>query len=233
MFDGLKATRRRLDARHQARALRGQREAEGIRRLRQMVPTLLGSSGVLSPSDFQRFVQVVTHYEIPLRAHPDIRDPVLLGLAQGGHFLDRATSLVLRQGESAVWDERATLLREVTDREWRGRSRGVSVPLGLGMRYRVGASRGRTVEVGTHWETADEGALTVTDRRVAYHGVRKNIEFPYSKLTTVDLYGGDAIALAVSTRQTVSTFRLYDAPLLAGLIRAAMHWSGRGLTVIR
>jgi hypothetical protein len=54
------------------------------------------------------------------------------------------------------------------------------------------------VTIGTHWATADTGALTVTDQRVVYHGGRKTLEFLFTKLATINVYT-DAIDLASPT----------------------------------
>ena len=66
-----------------------------------------------------------------------------LGLAQGGYFLRSETTLILKKHESALWNEPAALLKEVTDRQFRGGSQGVSIPIGGGARYHVGAVRNR------------------------------------------------------------------------------------------
>ena len=48
-------------------------------------------------------------------------------------------------------DVNVNLLKEVADRESGGRSHGVSIPIGGGVRYRVGAVGGHMVTVGSHW----------------------------------------------------------------------------------
>jgi hypothetical protein len=80
------------------------------------------------------------------------------------------------------------------------------------------------VAVGTHWETADSGLLTVTNKRVVYHGARKNLEFAFAKLSTLSTYS-DAITLGVSNRQNASTIALTEPEFVAGMIRAAFNAS--------
>jgi hypothetical protein len=41
-------------------------------------------------------------------------------------------------------------MREVIDREFRGGSRGVSVPIAKGVRFRTGSFRGKSVVGGSH-----------------------------------------------------------------------------------
>lgn len=45
------------------------------------------------------------------------------------------SSLIARQGEDVLLERPAALLKEVTEREFRGGSQGISIPLGKGVRY--------------------------------------------------------------------------------------------------
>jgi hypothetical protein len=87
------------------------------------------------------------------------------------------------------------------------------------------------VTIGTHWATADMGALTVTDRRVVYHGGRKTLEFPFAKLATLNVYS-DAIDLGVTSRQSTSSFRTGDPELVAGIIHAAVNHGDSDVTIV-
>jgi hypothetical protein len=129
--------------------------------------------------------------------------------------------LLLKRGEVAYANESASLLKEVAQREFRGGSQGVSVPLGGGVRYRVGAMRGQMVTIGTQWQTADTRILTVTNQRVVYHGGRKTLEFAFAKLVALKAYS-DAIDLGVTNRQSTSSFRVDDPEFVAGMILAAV-----------
>jgi hypothetical protein len=106
------------------------------------------------------------------------------------------------------------------------------VPLGHGIRYRTGAVRGHMVTIGTHWATADTGALTVTDQRIVYHGGRKTLEFLFTKLATVNVYT-DAIDLGVTNRQTTSSFGVGDPELIAGIIHAAVNHRENNVTIVQ
>lgn len=193
----------------------------------QFLVTLIDPNGAISEDDEARFMTYFKeHYtdeqgemllsELPTHAVKAFQ----LARAIDGRFVECDTTLLLKHDE-VVYDEQAAgLLKEVTDREFQGGSRGVSVPLGRGVRVRAGGVRGHMVTVGAHLEVADTGYLTVTDRRVVYHGGRKTLEFPYAKLATLNEYS-DAIDLGVTTRQTTSSFRLADPQFVAGMIRAA------------
>jgi hypothetical protein len=77
------------------------------------------------------------------------------------------------------------------------------------------------VTIGTHWTDADEGALTLTERRLVYHGERQTIEFPLAKLAALNVYG-DAIDVGATNRKTNSHFRVGTPELIAGLIQGAV-----------
>lgn len=214
-----------------ARKLEAEHRQEAVTKLRGMAASLPASDGTVSIDDFRDFWTVVAENNIALRDFPDIRDPVLLGLAQGGYFLHCDTTLILKKDESALWNEPAALLKEVTDREFRGGSQGISVPIGGGARYRVGSMRGHMVTIGTHWTAADSGILTVTDKRIVYHGGRKTLEFLFAKLATLNVYT-DAIDLGVTNRQSTSSFRVSDPALVAGMIHAALDRVDSDVTIL-
>ena len=204
---------------------------QAIAELRQLTERLPDPEGVVSPEGLQQFAEFAISHNIDLNSVPDLRRTVVLGLAQGGYFLDTDTTLLLKKDESPLLEVSANLLKEVRDREFRGGSRGVSIPLGHGIRYRAGSMRGHMVTVGSHWDTADTGLLTVTDQRIVYHGGRKTLEFLFTKLATLNVYT-DAIDLGVTSRQSTSTFGTADPELISGIIHAALSHQDH-ITIIR
>ena len=196
--------------------------AHDLAELRPKLDEVTGPDGVVSVDGFREFVDFVGARGIDLGSVPEIAKEVRVRLAQGGVFLpSEHTTLILKKDETSLLDTPVSLLKEVTDREYVGGSRGVSIPLGGGVRYRAGAMRGHMVTIGTHWAVADDGTLTVTDRRIVYHGGRKTLEFPFAKLATLNVYS-DAIDLGVTTRQTTSSFSTSNADLIAGIIHGAI-----------
>lgn len=153
-----------------------------------------------------------------------------VGLAQGGAFIRRDTRLLLPDGETAVYDAPADLIKEVIARGWQGASQGISVPVGRGVRYRVGSTRGRLVTTSAGWTAADEGRLTVTTRQVVYHGIRKTLAFPFKKTLSLTVYT-DGVGLGVSSRQAASLFRVDDPDTLAAVIAAAVD-HGQDATIV-
>jgi hypothetical protein len=136
-----------------------------------------------------------------------------------------APRLMTKRGEVVHLETSAALMKEVAVREWQGRSSGFSFPVGGGVRYRVGASRGHLVTVGTQLQTADTGMLTVTNQRVAYLGTSKTLDMPYTKLMGMNLFA-DAISFSLSNRQNAPLVKVtISTDVLAALINAAMHAS--------
>lgn len=217
---------------HKAAKLAAKQKVQAIAEVRARAAQLPDTNGVISIEALQPFTQFVVDHDIALGELPDVRRAVLLGLAEGGQFIQAGTALFLKKDESAVYETAADLLKEVTDREFRGGSQGVSIPLGHGVRYRAGAMRGHVVTIGTHWAPTDTGALTVTDQRIVYHGGRKTLEFPFAKLATLNVYT-DAIDLGVTSRQATSSFAVSDPELVAGMIHAAVNHADGEVTIIR
>jgi hypothetical protein len=81
--------------------------------------------------------------------------------------------ILTKRGETAFGTFTAALMKEVARREYRGRGASVSIPLGGGMRYRVGNTRGKSVVVGTELVAADTGTLVITSTRTLFTGQKK------------------------------------------------------------
>ncbi len=157
----------------------------------------------LAPYRTQLFIAMVNDGRLPIGE--DIDPPI-----------------VLKKGELLHLIEPATLLKEVVHREFRSGSRGVSFRVMKGVSYRVGASRGKMVEVGRSLADADEGQLSVTSTRIVFTGLRKTSEMQYTKLLDLNVFN-DAIQIHVSNRQTPSTFRVSSGPMVAAVINAAVQ----------
>ena len=116
-------------------------------------------------------------------------------------------SALLKRGEVAHGLYTAALMKEVVRREYRGGSSGVSIPIGMGMRYRTSRTRGRSVVVGTDLVPADTGQLLITSQRALFLGSKKTLEFRFDRLVGIQQYT-DGIRLNVSNRQTASLIRI-------------------------
>ena len=130
--------------------------------------------------------------------------------------------LMPKKGETVHLETTGALMKEVAVREWRGASQGVSFRVAKGVRYRVGATRGHLVTVGTQLQVADTGILSITSTRAAYLGDRRTLDMPYSKLMGMHLYA-DAIQFSLSNRQTAPLIRVEtNTDVLGALLNAAI-----------
>ncbi|HVM58454.1 MAG TPA: hypothetical protein VMT74_13400 [Gaiellaceae bacterium] len=132
-----------------------------------------------------------------------------------------APHLMAKQNEVVHFETSAALMKEVAVREWRGGSQGVSFRIAKGVRYRVGATRGHIVTVGTQLQVADTGVLAITSQRIAYLGSRKTLDMPFSKLMGMELYS-DGVRLSLSNRQSAPLFKVTcSTDVLGALLNAA------------
>jgi hypothetical protein len=119
------------------------------------------------------------------------------------------TPLVLTPGERPLYRIDGAGLFETRrgPGEWAGRSSGVSVPAGLGMRVRVGQSHGHYVQ-GTEQPTIiDSGTVTITDRRVVFLGGKWTREWSFAKVLGIQHFTNSPwTAIQVSNRDKTSGF---------------------------
>lgn len=128
--------------------------------------------------------------------------------------------VMLRSQETAHGTFPVHLMKEVAVRQWQGGTSGVSIPIGLGVRYRAGSVRGRSVVVGSTLVAADSGLLAVTSRRTLFTGTKKTLEFRHDRLVGLQQYT-DGLRLNVSNRQTASLFTFAEGsrpPIAVALI---------------
>lgn len=130
-------------------------------------------------------------------------------------------SIMLKKGEEAYGSFAASLMKEQAIREFRAGTSSVSIPLGGGVRYRVGGVRGKSVVVGTELVVQVAGALTVTNQRSVFAGQAKTLEFRHDRLVGMEQFT-DGLRLNVSNRQTASLFRLQHPSIAGALITAAV-----------
>ena len=117
-------------------------------------------------------------------------------------------ALVLNRGEAAYYVvTNAALVEERRGRgHYQGGSTGVSVPIGLGMRYRVGGFRGHYVQAPPTPTAIDTGTMVITNRRVVFVGQHQTRECRFEHLLAVhhDDEEGET-TISVSNRQKPTT----------------------------
>lgn len=126
---------------------------------------------------------------------------------------DGSASIALHAGEHAVWSGPASLVEPRRQRgHYQGGSSGVSIPVGGGMRVRVGQMRGTYVPGPEVQTPIDDGSATITDRRVVFVGGKATREWAFAKLVAVEsTHDGKTTLLPVSNRQKVSGLVVEDA----------------------
>ena len=95
----------------------------------------------------------------------------------------------------AVFDD-VQYYKEVTRREYRGQSMGVSIRVAKGVYLRPGAYRGRPVET-TSMEHQDDGTLGLTTKHLYYHGqgTGRSFRIRLEKIVTFDPYNDGLIIM--------------------------------------
>jgi hypothetical protein len=143
-----------------------------------------------------------------------------------------ASELALAPGEAVFYKVTgASLIEERKVKgHYEGRSQSVSIPIGLGMRYRVGASKGHYVQAPPTPTAIDTGTIYITNKRVIFEGSKQTRECAFAKLIGFqhDDRGGST-TLSVSNRQKPTT--LHYGPSLSGsfdfrLDLALAHFKG-------
>jgi hypothetical protein len=132
-----------------------------------------------------------------------------------------STSLMTKPGEVVHLEWPASLMKEVTLREFRAGYQGFSFPIGkTGIRYRVGGARGHSVVVGTQLQLADTGPLVVSSIRSVFLGARKTMEMPHAKLLGLDVFT-DGVRFHLSNRQNAPLFQVPNGEVVAAIVNAA------------
>lgn len=95
---------------------------------------------------------------------------------------------LLSKTEHLVWLFRnITLHQQKVQREYVGRSRGVSVRVMKGVYYRTGGFKGHPVET-TVMQRVGTGSVCFTDKHIYFASPEKSLKIPYSKILSVESY---------------------------------------------
>jgi hypothetical protein len=157
------------------------------------------------------------------RSDPDLYEHAFVSSINGGQLPEVSSPhIIQKRGEVVHFECEATLMKEVAVRQSQGGYSGFSFPLGKsGIRYRVGGSRGHSVEVGTQLQVADSGILSVTNKRAVYAGSRKTVDMPYAKLVNLTVYK-DGIQFHLSNRVNAPLFKIAQgSDIVAAIVNMA------------
>jgi hypothetical protein len=134
--------------------------------------------------------------------------------------------ILLKSGERVHYMVVASLMKEVTLREFRGGGTGVSIPIVKGVRFRTGSFRGKSVVIGSELQVADSGGLWLTSQRVVFAGQRKTLDLPYAKLANLNVFT-DGVSFNMSNRQTVPLFKVPNGQVVGAIVNAAAQAAAR------
>ena len=143
------------------------------------------------------------------RAQAELRSAIsdLIDIAGGGSAQAEDWPLILNPGERLVYGITDAGLFEPRREpgHWSGRSAGFSVPVGDGIRMRIGKSAGTYVQGDETPTIIDHGDVSFTTQRVVFQGGKYTREWLFSKLLGVMHYAGQPwTAIQVSNRQKTS-----------------------------
>lgn len=182
---------------------------------------------LLTPKESAHLGQVMSvlglSWEQVRQQDPALWEHAFVSEINGGQLPEVSSPHVLqKKGEVVHYECEASLMKEVAVRQYQGGYSGFSFPLGkTGIRYRVGATRGHSVEVGTTLNVADSGLLSVTNKRVLYAGSRKTIEMLYSKLANLTAYK-DGLQFHLSNRVNAPLFKIAQGShIVAAIVNMA------------
>jgi hypothetical protein len=160
---------------------------------------LVEAEDVMPEADLKFLADLSRRYDIQHSSTPELRDTLMrLGMREFIQEWERGTApkydckgLVLQKGEICHWEETGGLRIRKTQREYVGRSSSISIPLGHGIRYRVGGFRGHPID-HTVLGDAGTGVLHITSQRVCFTGVH-TVAIAYKKMVSVHGFEGGFI----------------------------------------
>jgi len=151
-------------------------------------------------------------------AHAEWQDALdalteVIELARSGEGASTSTDLALHEGEHLLLQVASSSLIE--DRRgparWQGGSQGISFPIGSiggrSVRYRVGKTRGHSIQGEPVATAIDLGDLYVTNERAVFRGAKQTRVAPRSKLVSAHTEADGTVRLATSNREMVTVVR--------------------------
>lgn len=157
------------------------------------------NDGMLSDDEQQKIDQYVATLALPLNCLPvqfqgseieKLGQATVLKNLQRGVLPQRSVNapIMLGKSEAILWVfGGVTAYEEKIEREWVGRSRGMSFRVCRGVYYRTGGSNGHAVEHSSMQPIAT-GSLYVTNKNLIFHSMMKALKIPYRKIVGVTPY---------------------------------------------
>ena len=120
-----------------------------------------------------------------------------------------ANTLMQKPGEIALWTGRAVFHEAGrTATRYVGGTAGVSIPIGGGVRFRVGAMQGTAVPGEAFQMDKDQGVVMLTTERLVFAGPIQTQEWNFDKLLMLSTTPDESdYFISVSNRKTTSGVR--------------------------
>jgi hypothetical protein len=143
-------------------------------------------------------------------------------------------SLVQKDGEFVIWTGNA-IFHEAgrTPSRYVGGSTGFSVPIGAGIRVRVGQQRGTLIPGDAMQMDKDQGFVKLTNQRLIFAGSLETTEWAFSKILSVaKTESGDDFLIGVSNRKKTSGLRFSpsDAQFFSRIFAMALFAYEEGIS---
>lgn len=142
-------------------------------------------------------------------------------------------SLVQKPGEYVIWTGSA-IFHEAgrTATRYTGGSTGFSIPVGAGIRVRVGSHRGTIVAGEAMQIDKDQGFVKLTNQRLIFAGAIETSEWSFAKMLSVaKTEDGNDFLISVSNRKKTSGLRFSpaDAAFFARIFAMALYAYENGI----
>lgn len=120
-----------------------------------------------------------------------------------------ANTLMQKSGERTLWSGPAVFHEAGrTPTRYAGGSTGVSVPIGGGIRFRVGAMQGQAIPGVELQMDKDQGIVMLTTERVIFTGPLKSIQWDFDNILMISTTPDESdYFISVSNRQKTSGIR--------------------------
>jgi len=136
-----------------------------------------------------------------------------------GHYPAVPAGIMLHKNEIVLCALPSSLAEDKTTRQRVGGYAGYSIPVGYGVRFRVGSYRGRTIS-HEQLTTVDQGTVIVTTQRIVFNGSRRTVAIPLGKVLNTVLYR-DGVDVRTDNRTKREVFQCRAAQLLNTYILVA------------
>lgn len=129
----------------------------------------------------------LTESDLPDMSRRTLFDARMLTTISRGVFPELQVSLLLKPNEICHFMSPAQLMEELTKTRYVGGSHGASFRVAKGVTFRTGSFRGQPIKEN-YAKITDDGTLYVTNKKVLFVGMKKNVSYPINKIVDITKY---------------------------------------------